>query len=139
MPKVGLLWRVEWDPPEAHGSILDSCKLREMFRSFAALGVRAQPVVYSDEGADAVRNQLLTLDGVLVWVNPIEQGLDRAKLDAILREVGDAGVWVSAHPDVISKLATKQVLVDTKQMSWGTDTRLYRSAEELRERISHPG
>jgi hypothetical protein len=66
-----------------------------------------------------VRDQLLGLDGVLVWVNPIEQGLNRSKLDALLREVADAGVWVSAHPDVILKMATKQVLVDTKQMSWG--------------------
>ena len=132
MPKVGLLWRAEWDPPEAHGSIIESCKLREMFRSFAALGVPAQPVVYSDDTTEAVRDQLLTLDGVLVWVNPIEQGLDRTQLDAVLRDVADAGVWVSAHPDVILKMATKQVLVDTKQMSWGTDTRLYRSAEELR-------
>ena len=40
MPKVGLLWRAEWDPPEAHGSIIESCKLREMFRAFSALGVR---------------------------------------------------------------------------------------------------
>ena len=133
MPKVGLLWRAEWDPPEAHGSIVESCKLREMFRSFAALGVPSQPVVYSDDTAEAVRDQLLSLDGVLVWVNPIEQGLDRTKLDAVLREVGDDGVWVSAHPDVILKMATKQVLVDTKQMSWGTDTRLYRSAAALRE------
>jgi hypothetical protein len=132
MPKVGLLWRAEWDPPEGHGSIIESCKLREMFRSFAALGVPAQPVVYSDDTSEAVRDQLLSLDGVLVWVNPIEQGLDRTRLDAVLREVADAGVWVSAHPDVILKMATKQVLVDTRQMSWGTDTMLYRSAEELR-------
>lgn len=133
MPKVGLLWRAEWDPPEGHESIVESCKLREMFRSFAALGVPAQPVVYSDDTAEAVRDQLSNLDGVLVWVNPIQQGLDRTKLDAVLREVADAGVWVSAHPDVILKMATKQVLVDTKQMSWGTDTRLYRSAAELQE------
>jgi len=132
MPKIGLLWRAEWDPPEEHGSIIESCKLHEMFRSFAALGVPAQPVVYSDDTAEAVRDQLLNLEGVLVWVNPIEQGLDRTKLDAVLREVADAGVWVSAHPDVILKMATKQVLVDAKEMSWGTDTRLYRSAQELR-------
>jgi hypothetical protein len=87
MPKVGLLWRAEWDPPERHGSIIESCKLREMFRSFAALGVPAQPVVYSDDTAEAVRDQLLNLDGVLVWVNPIEQGLDRTRLDAVLREI----------------------------------------------------
>ena len=133
MPKVGLLWRAEWDPPVGDGPITESCKLREMFRAFSALGIPAEPVVYSDDIADAVKDQLLGLDGVLVWVNPIEQELDRTKLDFILREVADAGVWVSAHPDVILRMATKQVLVDTKQMSWGTDTRLYLSVVELRE------
>jgi hypothetical protein len=132
MPRVGLLWRAEWDPPEAERSIVECCKLREMFRAFQALGVAAEPVVYSDDTVDVVRDQLLRLDGVLVWVNPTEQGLDRSKLDPLLREVADAGVWVSAHPDVILRMATKQVLVDTKQMSWGTDTKLHRTAEELR-------
>ena len=98
MPKVGLLWRTEWDPPAAHGSIIESCKLREMFRAFSALGVPAEPVVYSDDSVDAVRAQLLELDGVLVWVNPTRSGLDRSKLDALLREVASHGVWVSATP-----------------------------------------
>jgi hypothetical protein len=128
--RVGLLWRREWDPSDPQ-----TCKLRGVFDAFSALGVEAEPVVYSDDGADAVREQLLGLDGVLVWVNPIEQGLDRSRLDALLREVAEAGVWVSAHPDVISKLATKKVLVDTRHMSWGTDTRLHGTAEELRERL----
>jgi hypothetical protein len=133
MPKVGLLWRAEWDPPAADGSVIESCKLREVFAAFLALGVAAEPVIYSDDTVDAVRDQLLGLDGVLVWVNPIEQGrLDRSELDPLLRDVAAAGVWVSADPDVILKMATKQVLVDTKQMSWGTDTRLYRTAAELR-------
>ena len=101
MPRVGLLWRAEWDPPEADRSIIESCKLREVFRAFQALGVAARPVVYSDDKVDDVKAQLLGLEGVLVWVNPIEQGLDRAKLDPLLCEVADAGVWVSAHPDVI--------------------------------------
>jgi hypothetical protein len=135
MPKVGLLWRTEWDPPPGEGLTVESSKLRDVFRSFAALDVPSEPVVYSDDTADAVRDQLLGLDGVLVWVNPIEQGLDRSKLDPLLREVAGAGVWVSAHPDVILKMATKQVLVDTSQMSWGTDTRFYRSAAELRENL----
>jgi hypothetical protein len=133
MPKVGLLWRAEWDPPAADGSVIESCKLREMFAAFSALGANAEPVIYSDDTVTAVRDQLVGLDGVLVWVNPIEQGLDRSKLDPLLREVADAGVWVSAHPDLILQMATKQVLVDTKDMTWGTDTRLYRTAAELRD------
>jgi hypothetical protein len=113
--------------------VSESCKLREVFAAFSALGVTAEPVIYSDDAVAGVRDQLLELDGVLVWVNPIQQGLDRSKLDPLLREVADAGVWVSAHPDVILKMATKQVLVDTKQMSWGTDTRLHRTAADLRD------
>ena len=133
--RVGLLWRAEWDPPQPGVSITGSCKLREMFRAFEALGVDAAPVIYSDQAVDAVRDQLLGLDGVLVWVNPIQDGLDRSKLDPLLRDVADAGVWVSAHPDVILRMGTKEVLVDTAGMSWGTETTLYRTAEELRDRF----
>jgi hypothetical protein len=106
-----------------------------MFAALLALGVRAIPVVYSDESVETVRDQLLGLDGVLVWVNPIEHGLDRSKLDRLLHEVADAGVWVSAHPDVIFRMATKKVLVDTQSMSWSSDVRLYRTADELREQL----
>jgi hypothetical protein len=134
MPRVGLLWRAEWDPPAA-AAIQESCKLTGVFGAFAALGVAAVPVVYSDDAVARVREQLLGLDGVLVWVNPIEQGLDRSTLDPLLREVADAGVWVSAHPDVIAKLATKLVLFDTRQMSCGTDTRLHLTAAALRESL----
>lgn len=106
-----------------------------MFAAFAALGVDAEPVVYADESVDEVRDQLLALDGALVWVNPIEQGRDRSLLDPLLREVAAAGVWVSAHPDVILKLGTKQVLVDTRHMSWSSDVHLYRTVEELRDQL----
>ncbi len=106
-----------------------------MFAAFAALGAEAEPVIYADDCVDAAREQLLGLDGVLVWVNPVEQGRDRSLLDPLLGEVADAGVWVSAHPDVIQRLATKRVLVDTASLSWGTDARLYRSAVELVEEL----
>jgi uncharacterized protein DUF6815 len=125
--RVGLLWRREWDPPSAGPP-----KLRGVFAAFEALGVEAEPVVYSDDAVDAVRAQLRRLDGVLVWVNPIEQGLDRSLLDPLLREAADSGVFVSAHPDVIQRMGTKEVLVETRAMSWGTDTRLYRTAEAFR-------
>jgi hypothetical protein len=126
-PRIGLLWRREWDPPSS-----DPPKLHGVFAAFSELGVEAEPVVYSDDATEAVRKQLLRLDGVLVWVNPIEQGLDRAKLDPLLREVAEAGVFVSAHPDVILRMGTKEVLVETSSMSWGTDTRIYRTFEEFR-------
>jgi hypothetical protein len=131
-PRIGLLWRAEWDPVEDDGRIVETCKLREMFAAFGALGLEAEPVVYSDEAVEDVREQFVGLDGVLVWVNPIEHGRDRSQLDALLLEVATAGVFVSAHPDVILKMGTKEVLVRTQSMSWGTETRVYRTVAELR-------
>ncbi len=125
--RVGLLWRREWDPPST-----EPPKLHGVFAAFAELGVEAEGIVYSDDEVDAVRERLLELDGVLVWVNPIEKGLDRSVLDPLLSEVAEAGVFVSAHPDVIARMGTKAVLVETSAMSWGTDTRLYRTVAEFR-------
>ena|SRR5215471_18332361 len=133
--RVGILWRAEWDPVGAKSNVAEECRLRGMFSAFRAFGIEAEPVVYADNAVEAVRSQLLGLDGVLVWVNPIEQGLDRSKLDVLLAEVADRGVWVSAHPDVILKIATKQVLVDTAEMSWSAPTHLYRSIDQLREEL----
>ena len=78
---------------------------------------------------------MLALEGVLVWVNPIEQGRDRSLLDAMLRDVAASGVFVSAHPDVILAMGTKEVLYETRELSWGCDTRLYRSQESMAEQL----
>jgi hypothetical protein len=133
--RIGLLWRREWDPPAEGAVDVTTRKLHGVFAAFAEIGVEAEPVVYSDDAIDAVREQLLQLDGVLVWVNPIEQGLDRAKLDPLLREVAEAGVFVSAHPDVILRMGTKEVLVETSSMSWGTNTHVYRTFQEFRAEL----
>jgi hypothetical protein len=106
-----------------------------MFAAFEALGVAAEPVVYSDNEVEGVRAQLLELEGVLVWVNPIQDGLDRSRLDPLLREAAEQGVWVSAHPDVIARMATKEVLVDTAAMSWSAPIHLYRSVDQLRSEL----
>jgi hypothetical protein len=133
--RIGILWRAEWDPVVEGRPIAESSKLHRVFAALAALGVDAAPVVYTDDRAEAVREQLLGLDGVLVWVNPIQEGLDRSKLDPLLAEVASAGVWVSAHPDVILKLGTKEVLYRTRDMSCGTDTHLYRTLDELAQQL----
>lgn len=102
-----------------------------LFDAFAASGIDAEPAVYHDTFCDTVREQLMQVDAVLVWVNPIEGGRDRSLLDAMLREVAAAGVFVSAHPDVILWLGTKEVLYQTRELGWGTDTHMYRSLEQL--------
>jgi hypothetical protein len=70
---------------------------------------------------------------VLVWVNPLDEGRTREKLDALLRDIASTGPWVSAHPDVILKMGVKEILHRTKHLGWGTDTHLYRTAEEFRD------
>lgn len=107
----------------------------DVFEALAAVGVEARPAVYDESFADAVREQLLAVDGVLVWVNPIQDGRNRAGLDALLRDVAAQGVWVSAHPDVILKMGTKEVLYRTRSMGWGSDTALYQTAEEMRAEL----
>lgn len=106
-----------------------------LFKAFAAGGIPAEPAVYHDEFAPEVRDQLLGVDGVLVWVNPIEGGRDRSVLDAMLRDVAAAGVFVSTHPDIILKLGTKEVLYQTRNLGWGGDTHLYTSMDQMRHEL----
>ena len=130
--RVAVLWRGN---PQGPLPTAGNNRLHRIFEELTKRGVAAEPMVFSEEVVDDVRSRLLPLDGVLVWVDPLGGGRDRSVLDALLREVAADGVWVSAHPDVILKMGTKDVLVRTRDMAWGTDTRLYRSIAELRERL----
>ena len=127
--RIGVLWRgdrqAEAPLPRADRG------LGPLYDAFARLPVVIEPVPYSDDAADEVREQLLTLDFVLVWVNPIQDGVTRALLDPLLREVAAAGVWVSAHPDVILQMGTKEILYRTRDLGWGSDSSLYQSAAEF--------
>jgi hypothetical protein len=129
--RLALLWR--GDRQARRDSTPDNNRLSRVFEALAALGIRAEPAVYADDMVCEVREQLLKLDGVLVWVNPISDGQDRTTLDAMLRDVASRGVWVSAHPDVILKMGAKEVLHRTRHLGWGTDTHLYRAAPAFRE------
>ncbi|UPJ55266.1 Cj0069 family protein [Bradyrhizobium sp. 192] len=107
----------------------------DVFEALAAVGVEGHPVIYDESFADAAREQLLAADGVLVWVNPIQDGRNRVSLDAMLRDVANRGMWVSAHPDVILKMGTKEVLYRTRSKGWGSDTALYQTAAAMRAEL----
>jgi len=102
-----------------------------LFDALAAAGIAAEPAVYSDDFADEVEAQLATLGLVQVWCNPIEGGRRRDRLDAMLRKVAKAGVIVSAHPDAILKLGTKDVLADTRELPFGSDVHRVDSLVQL--------
>src|SRR3712207_4140031 len=119
MPTIGILWRGH---PEEAASARETTRLRAIFDALEAQGAATDALVFAEEVADQIRARIATLDAVLAWVDPIVAGRDRSVLDALLREAAAAGVYVSAHPDVILKLGTKDVLVHTKTMAWGTDS-----------------
>ena len=106
-------------------------RFADLFRAFDARRVHVEPAIYHDDFCEDVREQLMRVDGVLVWVNPIEGGRDRSILDSMLRDVATAGVFVSTHPDVILKLGTKEVLYRTRDIGWGCDTHLYGSMNQM--------
>ncbi|WP_315836199.1 Cj0069 family protein [Bradyrhizobium prioriisuperbiae] len=103
-----------------------------VFEALAAIGIDARPAIYDESFADAVCDQLLAVDGVLVWVDPIHQGRTREALDPLLRDIAARGPWVSAHPDVILKIGVKDVLYRTRHLGWGADVHRYDSAAAFR-------
>lgn len=111
-----------------------------LFEAFAAAGVAAEPAVWHDDFADEVAAQLRTVQAVLVWCNPIEAGRRRDRLDAVLRAAAHAGVHVSAHPDAVLRLGTKDVLLDTRDLPFGSDVHrldsLAQLAAELPQRLA---
>jgi len=131
--RMAILWR--GDEVARRTVTPETSRFKAVFSALDHVGVDAEPIVYEDDVLDAVREQLTRLDGVLVWVNPIHEGRNRANLDALLREVAAHGAWVSAHPDVVLKMGTKEVLHRTRTMSWGCDTALYRTPEAMRAEL----
>lgn len=87
----------------------------EVFEALAAVGIKAYPAIYDESFAGEIRKQLLAVDGVLVWVNPIQDGRNRAGLDALLREIAALG--------------------RTRMMGWGSDTALYQTTEAMRAEL----
>jgi hypothetical protein len=127
--RIAILWRGDREARRA--ATPQNNRFYRVFEELAAVGIDAEPAVYDEDIEDEVRRQLLAVDGVLVWVDPIQQGKSRIELDALLRDVAARGPWVSAHPDVILKMGVKEVLHRTRDLGWGTDTELYRTSAEF--------
>src|SRR5205085_9713012 len=105
--RVAILWR--GDREARQGATPQNNRYHRVFEELASLGVAAEPAVYDEDFADEVRAQLLGVDGVLVWVDPLSRGKTRTALDPLLREIATCVPWVSAHPNVILKLGVKEI------------------------------
>jgi hypothetical protein len=127
--RVGILWRGDGEARRA--ATPANNRYHRIFEELSALGIDARPAIYADDIAGEVRDQLMTFDGVLVWVDPIHEERTREVLDPMLRDVAARGPFVSAHPDVILKMGVKEVLHRTRHLGWGTETELYRTMEDF--------
>jgi hypothetical protein len=132
-PTIAILWHGDRD--SRNHVTINNNKFSKVFEEFQQHNCTALPAVYHDEFVEEVRHQLSQVDGVLVWVNPIEAGQDRSILDGMLRDVASSGVFVSTHPDVVLKMGTKEVLYQTRNMEWGGDIHLYKNIDELRQQL----
>lgn len=110
---------------------VEQTRLAAIAEALAAAGVDVVSAPYADEIAQEIEARLSGVDVALVWFNPVERGRDRSALNAMLRRVAAKGSVVSAHPHVIDRMGTKDVLYRTRNMSWGCDTRRYGTLEAM--------
>lgn len=125
-PRVAMVWRGDAAARRLADPFVG--RLSEIAVALAKAGFAPEACLFNEGWAEQVRDQLLRVDAVLVWVNPIAAEQDRSVLDALLVEVANAGVLVSARPDVIAKMGVKAVLYLTRHLGWGSDVDFYPDA-----------
>lgn len=127
-PAIGfLLYASDGQPRNASAED----KYRLMAERMALAGWQVKTLGYRHDRQAELRREALQCDALLGWINPIEPGLNRAELDEFLRDLAGQGLLVSAHPDAILKIGTKDVLVATQSLSWSVEARAYASLSEF--------
>jgi hypothetical protein len=127
--KVAILWR--GDARERRERRLVDSRFAAIAHALTEARLAPEPCVYNEASSQAVKAQLLGVGAVLVFVNPLQDGQRRYELDALLRQAAQAGVRVSAHPDVIDKMGVKAVLWRTRALGWGSDVWFHEDAGEF--------
>jgi hypothetical protein len=110
-------------------------KYKNLAIAFGENGFNVSSVLYNDTIASQLFSELMLYNAVLVWINPIEQGNNRKILDKLLIQLAEKGCFVSAHPDVILKIGTKDVLYKTRETEFGGDVKLYKTFDEFNKRF----
>src|SRR5262250_233222 len=86
------------DPSSRATLKLEETRLGDIAKALRNVGLDVEAAVYADEVADEVREQLLRVDGVLVWVDPVRKDGNRDEVADEVREqllrVDGVLVWV---------------------------------------------
>ena len=64
--RIAVLWR--GDRSARHAATPQNSRFHRIFEELAALSIHAEPAIFAEEFADEVREQLMKVDGELVWV-----------------------------------------------------------------------
>ncbi len=128
-PRIAIVFPA--DAKEQIATLVEKTRLAGVAQALASAGAEVVSAPFCDEIASAIEDRLSSVDLVLVWFNPFEGGRDRSRLNTALRAAAAKGVLVSAHPDVIDVLGTKDVLYRTRHMAWGSDVRRYANAQAM--------
>src|SRR5271156_1989392 len=76
--RLAVLWR--GDREARRSATPQNNRFHRVFEELAALGIHAEPAIYDEDFANEVRDQLMKVDGVLVWVDPLHEGKTRTVL-----------------------------------------------------------
>lgn len=123
------------DAKELAATRVDDTRLAGIAQALRSNGAEVVSAPFQEAIANEIEARLAEVSFVLVWYNPFEAGTDRSRLNAMLRSLSAKGVSVSAHPDVIDKIGTKDVLYSTRHMAWGSDIQRYASLEAMRTKL----
>jgi hypothetical protein len=107
-------------------------KYKLLAEYFKHQGVHVNTVCYCDDNKNQVEQILLEMDFTIVWINPIEAGMNRTTLDAMLNRLAQQGKKLSSLPETILKIGTKKVLFETSDFPWGSDVRLYKTVADFK-------
>ncbi|MEY2419036.1 MAG: hypothetical protein QOG90_1716 [Actinomycetota bacterium] len=110
----------------------DDPRLAPVADAFETAGCRVTRLVHRDSDITATAALLDYAHAALVWVDPITGGENRSALDALLRDAAARGVLVSADPDTIDAIGTKDVLYRSRHLAWGSDVYRYDDTAALR-------
>jgi len=121
--------------PGSAKSALTEEKYKKLAAHFNERGFDVNSVVYHDSIAENLVKQLSRYKAILVWVNPVEQGHNRKALDAMLIDLAAQGCFISAHPDTILRMGTKEILYKVRDTEFGGDIKLYHSFEDFKEKF----
>jgi hypothetical protein len=125
-----------WGRNENERNAFSDDKYKDLADYFQRHDIAVETITYNNAFAEKAGASASQLDGVLVWVNPIEAGENREPLDQLLESLSARGIMVSCAPATIKKIGTKRVLYDTRNLPWGSDVQLYETYEAFKSEFA---